>query len=118
MNLESGKKKEVAIRTLEELGYEIILIKDNRIIYSKQEQDNKYCNNCQFCSSGLLDESPDPFEMTYKLRCEALGGILIAAYEPCEDTKTEKPLACPILGRELTEDEQKEADEWLKIHKI
>ena len=46
MNLEKAKKKEKSIRTLEKLGYEVTLIKENRMVYSKYEQENKYCENC------------------------------------------------------------------------
>ena len=116
MNLENAKKKEKAIRTLEELGYEVTLIKEKHIVYSKHEQENKYCNNCQFCFKTLVNDSADPFEMEYKLYCKALGGICIASYDPCDDAKTKKPLACPKLGRELSKEEEKEVQKWLEVH--
>ena len=118
MNLEKAKKKEKAIRTLEKLGYEVTLIKENRMVYSKYEQENKYCENCSLCYTNLVNNDPRSggINMVIKLYCRALDETCIASYEPYENTKTEKTLACPKLGREISKKEKKEAKKWLKIH--
>ena len=107
MNLEN--KKNEAIRILEDLGYQVILGKDNKVVYSQQVQKEKYCNNCEYCCTSLEQVGP--------VICKYLK-VLIASYEPCDDTTTEKPLACPLLGRELNKAEEKEAQIWLKKHSI
>ena len=113
MNLEKAKKKEKSIRTLEKLGYEVTLIKENRMVYSKYEQEN-----CSLCYTSLVNDNPRSggINMVIKLYCRALDGTCIASYKPYENTKTEKPLACPKLGREISKKEKKEAKKWLKIH--
>ena len=115
MNLEN--KKNEAIRILEDLGYQVILGKDNKVVYSQQVHKEKYCNNCEYCCTSLEQVGPDSFEMSYQVICKYLK-VLIASYEPCDDTTTEKPLACPLLGRELNKAEEKEAQIWLKKHSI
>ena len=115
MNLEN--KKNEAIRILEDLGYQVILSKNNKVVYSQQAQKEKHCNTCEYCHTSLKPSGPDSFEMGYQVICTHLK-VLIASYDPCDDTTTEKPLACPFLGRELSKVEEKEAQLWLEKHSI
>lgn len=66
----------------------------------------KYCINCENCCTSLKPSRPNSFEMGYQVICTHLK-VLIASYDPCDDTTTEKPLACPFLGRELNKIEEK-----------
>lgn len=107
-----------AIRTLEELGYTVILIENDRVVYSRLQQEEKYCDGCQYLT---FEQTPDPYDSfsidfyaicTY-LKRKVQGGL--AFYETKE---LPKPLACPFLGRKLSKDEKKEMEEWMEERKM
>ena len=53
-----------------------------------------------------------------KAVCLDVNGVIEGSLErPSEMTNIKKPIWCPKLGRELTEEEKKQADAFLKLAK-
>lgn len=77
---------------------------------------SKYCDQCKaFC---LLPD-PDPLDSfrngDMKAVCNELKAVIEGGLErPSEMTNIKKPIWCPKLGRELTNEEKKEAESSLK----
>lgn len=78
--------------------------------------DSKFCDQC---SAFSLLPDPDPTDWfrdgDQKAVCNECNAVIAGGLErPSEMTKIEKPIWCPKLGRELTEEEKKMADSFLK----
>jgi len=77
------------------------------------------CEYCDQCSAFRLLPDPDRFDWfrdgDMKAVCLEVNGVIEGSLErPSECTNIRKPLYCPTLGRELSEEEKKTADESLK----
>ncbi len=77
------------------------------------------CEYCDQCSAFRLLPDPDPFDWfrdgDMKAVCLEVNGVIEGSLErPSECTNIRKPLYCPKLGRELSEEEKKTAAESLK----
>ncbi len=85
--------------------------------YATQEMGgSEYCDQC---SAFRLLPDPDPFDWfrsgDMKAVCLEVNGVIEGSLErPSEWTNIHKPLYCPKLGRELSEEEKKEADKSLQ----
>lgn len=82
----------------------------------EENQSSEYCDQC---SSLRLEPDPDPYDWfrngDKKAVCLEVNGLIAGCLEtPSEWTNIEKPLYCPKLGRELSEEEKIEAEKWLK----
>lgn len=80
------------------------------------------CEYCNQCSAFRLFPDPDPYDWfrdgDMKAVCLAVNGVIERGLErPSEWTNIRKPLYCPKLGCELTEEEKKKAEELLKLAK-
>ena len=81
-----------------------------------EEEVKEYCNQCD--AFKLLPD-PDPYDWfrdgDKKAVCSEVNGLIAGGIEkPSEWEYVEKPLYCPRLGRELSEDEKADAKKWLK----
>lgn len=76
---------------------------------------NEFCNDC--CFLRLLPD-PDPYDWfadnEKKAVCLEMKAVIEGSLGPFETNKIQKPLYCPKLGRELSEEEKKKSAEWLK----
>lgn len=105
------------IKEYEEAGIEVIVTSsDGRVEHSTQNADeSKYCDSC---SDFRLLSDPDPFDSfcssDMKAVCLNVNGLIAGALGPSEWSNICKPIFCPKLGRELSEDEKEEAAKWLK----
>ena len=107
------------IKEFEEAGIFSVVAVDNdgRISYStKGVGGSEYCDQC---SAFRLLPDPDPTDWfrdnDKKAVCLEVNGVIAGSLEgPGEYTNIRKPLYCPKLGRELSEDEKKKATERLE----
>lgn len=106
------------IKKYEEAGIDVVSIDSSgKLEYSTQGKGG--CEYCDNCSSFRLLPDPDPHDWfrdgDMKAVCLELNVVIEGALErPSEWTNICKPLYCPKLGRELSEEEKKKADEQLK----
>ena len=107
------------IKEAEEAGCDVVAIRSNgELGYSTQELGNinDYCDQCD--AFRLYPDPPlgDWFrDGDKKAVCLRVKGVIAGALErPSEWTGIHKPLYCPLLGRELSEEEKKEANKQLK----
>lgn len=75
-----------------------------------------YCDSCR-CLIFAPDPDPDDWfrDDDQKAICTAVNATIASSLEYNELTNIRKPLFCPKLGRELTDDEKKKAEEQLKF---
>ena len=106
------------IKEYEEAGIDVVAIGgDGTLDYSTQDVGgSEYCDQC---SAFRLLPDPDPSDWfrdnDMKAVCLEVNGVIAGSLErPSEYTNIRKPLYCPKLGRELSEDEKKEATERLE----
>lgn len=106
------------IREYEKAGINVVAISRNGTLeYSTTGMGgSEYCDKC---SAFRLLPDPDPTDWfrdgDMKAVCLEVNGVIEGSLErPSEWTNIPKPLYCPKLGRELSEEEKKEADECLK----
>ena len=106
------------INECEKAGMTVVVISsDGRLDYATQEIGNsEYCDKC---SSFRLFPDPDPYDWfrdgDMKAVCLLVNGVIEGSLEkPSEWTNICKPLYCPLLGRELSDEEKKQAAERLK----
>lgn len=106
------------IKKFEAAGFNVTFTGSNgKLEYSTQGScDDKYCDSCEFLR--LLPD-PDPFDWfrdgNMKAVCFKVNGLIMGALErPSEWTNIHRPLFCPKLGRELSEEEKVKAAEMLK----
>ena len=99
------------IKEYEEAGIDVVAIGSHGTLdYSTQGMG---------CSAFRLLPDPDPFDWfrdgDMKAVCLEVNGVIEGSLErPSEWTNIRKPLYCPKLGRELSEEEKKTAAERLK----
>lgn len=111
-----NEKLRKEIREMEEAGLEVVAIGSNGTLdYStKSTSGNQYCDQC--ASLRLLPD-PDPYDWfrdgDMKAVCIELNAVIAGSLEPGELTDIAKPLYCPKLCRELTEEEKKKAEKQL-----
>lgn len=106
------------IKEYEEAGINVVAVgSEGKLAYSTQGLGgSEYCDQCSaFC---LLPD-PDPTDWfrdgDMKAVCNECNAVIAGGLErPSEMTNIEKPIWCPKLGRELTEEENKMADSFLK----
>ena len=117
--LDENKLKE--IKEYEDAGIDVVAVgSEGTLDYSTQGLGgSEYCDQCSaFC---LLPD-PDPNDWfrdgDMKAVCNEFNALIAGGLErPSEMTKIEKPIWCPKLGRELTEEEKKQAEAFLKLAK-
>lgn len=77
---------------------------------------SEYCDSCRCL---IFAPDPDPNDWfrddDKKAICTAVNATIAGSLEYNELTNIRKPLFCPKLGRELTDDEKKKAEEQLKF---
>jgi hypothetical protein len=106
------------IKEYEKAGIDVVAIgSDGTLGYSTQGMGG--CEYCDQCSAFKLLPDPDPFDWfgddNMKAVCLEVNGVIAGFLErPSEWTNIRKPLYCPKLGRELSEEEKKTAAEMLK----
>ena len=106
------------IKKFEESGISVVAVdSDGKLSYSTQGVGgSEYCDQC---SAFRLLPDPDPFDSfrddDMKAVCLEVNGVIAGSLErPSEYTNIRKPLYCPKLGRELSEDEKKKATKRLE----
>ena len=106
------------IKEYEEAGFDVVAIGSGGTLdYStKGMGGSEYCDKC---NAFRLFPDPDPYDWfrdgDKKAVCLEVNGVIEGSLErPSEWTNIRKPLYCPKLGRELSEEEKKEAAERLK----
>lgn len=102
----------------EEIGIDVVATNSNgQLAYASQGLGgSEYCDQC---SSFRLEPDPDPYDWfrsgDQKAVCLVVNGVIEGSLEkPDECINIRKPLYCPKLGRELSEDEKKEAAKGLE----
>ncbi len=106
------------IKEYEEAGIKVVAIdSDGTLAYATQGIGG--CEYCDQCSAFRLLPDPDPSDWfrdgDMKAVCLEVNGVIAGSLErPSEWTNIRKPLYCPKLGRELSEEEKKEAAERLE----
>ena len=106
------------IKKYEESGIDVIAISNDGTLehYTQGTQGNEYC--CQCCAFRLLPD-PDPHDWfgdkNMKVVCVEVNGVIASSLEkPSEWNNIRKPLYCPKIGRELSEEEKESAIKMLK----
>ena len=113
-----SKKNLQEIKEFEKSGIDVVAIGSNGTLdYSTQSIGG--CEYCDQCSAFRLLPDPDPFDWfrdnDMKAVCLEVNGVIAGSLErPSEYTNICKPIYCPKLGRELSEDEKQEATERLE----
>lgn len=106
------------IKKYEEAGVNVVVIGSNGTLdYSTQSIGGyEYCDQC---SAFRLLPDPDPFDWfrdgDMKAVCLEVNGVIEGSLErPNEWTNIRRPLYCPKLGRELSEEEKEIAAKKLQ----
>ena len=106
------------IKEYEDAGIDVVAIGSGGTLdYSTQGMGgNEYCDQC---SAFRLLPDPDPHDWfrdgDMKAVCLEVNGVIAGSLEkPSEWTNIRKPLYCPKLGRELSEEEKETAVKMLK----
>lgn len=101
------------INEFEKAGIEVVAIgSEGTLNYSStSKDDNEYCDQC---SAFRLFPDPDPSDWfndgNMKAVCLEVNGVIVGSLEkPNEFVNISKPLYCPKLGRELSEEEKIQA---------
>lgn len=108
------------IRQMEEMGIAVVVTdSQGRLIHATESGDGeKYCDRCE-CLRFMPD--PDPHDWFHdsdqKANCTEMRAMVAGALESHERTHILKPLWCPRLGRELTEEESEIAKQRLEFGK-
>ena len=106
------------IKEYEEAGIDVVAIGSHGTLgYSTKGMGG--CEYCDQCSAFRLLPDSDPLDWfrdgDMKAVCLEVNGVIEGPLErPSEWTNIRKPLYCPKLGRELSEEEKKTAAERLK----
>lgn len=106
------------IKECEEAGIDVVAIGSKGTL-EHSTQGMGSCEYCDQCSAFRLLPDPNPFDWfrdgDMKAVCLEVNGVIAGSLErPGECTNIRKPLYCPKLGRELSEEEKKIAAESLK----
>ncbi len=117
--MDSKTKKE--IREYEEAGIDVVVTKNGKLEYVTGgiNDSKEVCDNCEFLT---FKPDPDPDDWFRDEDQKAVCLKMEAAISRYLETLSEminisKPLWCPYLGRELSEDERKQAKEMLEYRK-
>lgn len=115
------KKLEKEIREYEEAGISVVATKNGKLEYVTGgiNKDNDTCDSCEFLE---FRPDPDPYDWfrdgDQKAVCIKMKAAIACALErPSEMVNIVKPLWCPYLGRELSEDEKMQAEKRLEYRK-
>ena len=106
------------IKEYEKAGIDVVAIGSGGTLdYSTQGMGGS--EFCDKCSAFRLLPDPDPHDWfrdgDMKAVCLEVEGVIEGSLErPSEWTNIRKPLYCPKLGRELTEEEKEQAEKQLK----
>lgn len=106
------------IRKMEEMGLDVIVTGDRgKLLYATETGDgHRYCDVCE-CLRFVSDpDHPNDWfsDGAQKALCTEKKAMIAGALEPREMNHITKPLWCPKLGRELTDEEKREAAERLE----
>ena len=106
------------IEKYEKAGIDVVAIGSGGTLnYSTQGMGgSEFCDQCNALRL-LPDPAPDDWfrDEDKKAVCLEVNGVIGGSLErPSEWTNIRKPLYCPKLGRELSEEEKKEAARQLK----
>lgn len=113
--MDSKIKKE--IREFEEAGIDVVATCNGKLEYVTGGI-NESCNVCDNCEFLRFKPDPDPCDWfrdgDQKAVCLKMEAKIVGALErPSEMVNIEKPIWCPYLGKELSEEEKK----WFKYAK-
>lgn len=106
------------IKEYEEAGIDVVAIGSGGTLdYSTQGMSGS--EFCDHCNDFRLLPDPDPYDWfrdgDMKAVCLEVNGVIAGSLErPSEWTNIRKPLYCPKLGRELSEEENEKAAKRLK----
>ena len=106
------------IEKYEKAGIDVVAIGSGGTLnYSTQGMGGS--EFCDQCNAFRLFPDPDPYDWfrdgDKKAVCLEVNGVIEGSLErPSEWTNIRKPLYCPKLGRELSEEEKREAARQLK----
>lgn len=106
------------INEFEKAGLDVVSIGSGGTLdYSSQGMGG--CEYCDQCNAFRLLPDPDPNDWfrdcDMKAVCLEVNGVIVGSLErPSEWTNIPKPLYCPKLGRELSEEEKEKAAKALK----
>ena len=104
---------ESEIREMEERGFSVVATdSQGRLLHATESGDSaEYCDMCP-CLRFMPDPDPTDWfrDNDKKAICTEMSAMIAGSLEPHEMTKIYKPLWCPKLGRELTEEEKEEAN--------
>lgn len=113
----ANENKPREIEQMERAGLNVIVVgAEGKLDYATNNQCNsEYCDNC---SAFRLLSDPCPYDWfrsgDMKAVCLKVNGVIAGGLErPSKMTNIEKPLYCPNLGRELSEEEKQEAEKDL-----
>ena len=112
-----SEKTRREIDKLEEAGIDVVVI-GNKVTLDYTTQAKGGDEFCDHCSAFQLLPDPDPHDWfrdgDMKAVCHEVNGLIRGCLEhPSEWTNIRKPLYCPKLGRELSEDDKHESKKLL-----
>lgn len=114
-----SEKEMQEIHEYEQDGIDVVSVRrDGTLEYSTQGLGgSEYCDQC---SEFRLLPDPDPTDWfrdgDMKAVCLKINGVIAGSLErPSEWTNILKPIYCPKLGRELSEEEKKTAEILLQM---
>ncbi len=117
--MDSKMQKE--IRKYEEAGIGVVVTEKGKLVYATGgiNKDSNTCDSCEFLE---FRPDPDPYDWfrdgDQKAVCLKMKAAIACCLErPSEMVNISKPLWCPYLGRELSEDEKKQAADKLEFRK-
>lgn len=105
----------------EDMGMDVVVMNDRgQMKYAtNMNMGSEYCDSCRDL---IFAPDPDPDDWfrsgDQKAICTAVKATIANSLEYNELTNIRKPLFCPKLGRELTDNEKKKAEEQLKSARI
>ena len=104
------------IKEMEEAGIDVVQINSQgRLEYATKM--NSGINFCDSCTHLIFLPDPDPDDWfrddDKKAVCAEMKALIAGSLEFNELTNIRKPLWCPMLGRELAEEEKAKAKEML-----
>ena len=115
-----NKKAEKIVKEYEKAGIDVVVLNnDGKIEYATTENEKKE-ECCDSCAYFALVPDPDPLDWfrdeDKKAVCFELNAVIEGGLEkPSEWTNIKKPIFCPRLGRKLTDEEKKIAEEKLEF---
>lgn len=115
--ISDGLKNE--IQEMENMGIDVVVTDSvGKMEYAtKQNKNPEYCDSCQFL---LFAPDPDPYDWfrdgDKKAVCTKLHIAIECSLElPSEMVNIKRPLFCPLIKDQLTEEEKREAKEAYRL---